>query len=66
MDSTALPDVEGGLFDTHLHIIAPGFPLIPNRGYTPDFFTVDDHLVRNRWASPAEAAPSLAASRAST
>ncbi|MFZ5503909.1 MAG: amidohydrolase family protein [Pseudomonadota bacterium] len=48
MDSTALPDVEGGLFDAHLHIIAPGFPLIPNEGYTPDYFTVDDYLARAR------------------
>lgn len=48
MDSTALPDVEGGLFDAHLHIIAPGFPLIPNQGYTPDYFTVDDYLARAR------------------
>lgn len=46
MNSTALPDVEGGLFDAHLHIITPGFPLIPNQGYTPDFFTVDDYLAR--------------------
>lgn len=48
MNSTALPDVEGGLFDAHLHIIAPGFPLIPNQGYTPDYFTVDDYLARVR------------------
>lgn len=48
MNSTALPDVEGGLFDAHLHIIAPGFPLIPNQGYTPDYFTVDDYLARTR------------------
>ncbi|WP_020165762.1 amidohydrolase family protein [Methyloversatilis discipulorum] len=48
MNSTALPDVEGGLFDAHLHIIAPGFPLIPNQGYTPDYFTVDDYLARAR------------------
>lgn len=48
MDSTALPNVEGGLFDAHLHIIAPGFPLIPNQGYTPDYFTVDDYLARAR------------------
>ena len=48
MNGTALPDVEGGLFDAHLHIIAPGFPLIPNQGYTPDYFTVDDYLDRAR------------------
>lgn len=48
MNSTALPGVEGGLFDAHLHIIAPGFPLIPNQGYTPDYFTIDDYLARAR------------------
>ena len=46
MTPASIPDIEGGLFDAHLHIIAPGFPLIPNQGYTPDFFTVDDYLGR--------------------
>lgn len=36
------------IFDAHLHIIAPGFPLTPNQGYLPDFFTVDDYLARAR------------------
>ena len=35
-------------FDAHLHIIAPGFPLTPNQGYRPDFFTVDDYLAQAR------------------
>lgn len=46
MTPASIPDIEGGLFDAHLHIIAPGFPLIPNQGYTPDFFTVYDYLAR--------------------
>jgi len=32
------------IFDSHLHIIDPAFPLVPNRGYLPDPFTVDDYL----------------------
>jgi predicted TIM-barrel fold metal-dependent hydrolase len=32
------------IFDAHLHIIAPGFELIPNQGYTPPYFTADDYL----------------------
>lgn len=32
------------IFDAHLHIIDPAFPLTPNRGYLPDPFTVDDYL----------------------
>lgn len=35
-------------FDSHLHIIDPGFPLIPNQGYLPDSFTVDAYLNRIR------------------
>jgi predicted TIM-barrel fold metal-dependent hydrolase len=34
------------VFDAHLHIIAPGFPLTTNQGWLPDFFTVDDYLAR--------------------
>ena len=33
----------GGLFDSHLHIIDPNFPLVSNRGYRPDPFTVEDY-----------------------
>lgn len=34
------------MFDAHLHIIDPRFPLTPNQGYLPDAFTVDDYLRR--------------------
>ncbi|MCL5966902.1 MAG: amidohydrolase family protein [Deltaproteobacteria bacterium] len=36
------------IFDSHLHIIDPAFPLVPNNGYLPDPFTVDDYLRRVR------------------
>lgn len=42
-----LSDVE--IFDSHLHIIDPDYPLIPNNGYLPDSFTVADY--RNHTAS---------------
>lgn len=32
------------IFDSHLHIIDPRFPLIPNQGFVPSSFTVDDYL----------------------
>lgn len=31
------------IFDSHLHIIDPRFPLVPNGGYLPPAFTVDDY-----------------------
>ena len=31
------------VFDAHLHIIDPRFPLIPNQGYVPDAFTDADY-----------------------
>lgn len=31
------------LFDAHLHIIDPRFPLVENQGYLPPPFTVDDY-----------------------
>ena len=34
------------VFDAHLHIIDPGFPLIANDGYLPDPFTVADYRQR--------------------
>lgn len=34
------------LFDAHLHIIDPRFPLVANQGYVPDAFTVEDYLER--------------------
>ncbi|MEU5840640.1 amidohydrolase family protein [Rhodococcus sp. NPDC047139] len=36
------------MFDAHLHIIDPRFPLVENDGYLPDPFTVDDYLARVR------------------
>ena len=35
-------------FDAHCHIIDKAYPLIPNNGYMPDFFSVDDYLARTR------------------
>ncbi|GAA5442398.1 hypothetical protein Misp06_00572 [Microbulbifer sp. NBRC 101763] len=32
------------IFDSHLHIIAPGFPLYSNQGFTPEPFTTADYL----------------------
>ena len=34
------------VFDAHLHIIDPRFPLVPNQGYLPGSFTVDDYRER--------------------
>ncbi|GAB3706199.1 amidohydrolase family protein [Corynebacterium nasicanis] len=34
------------LFDTHLHIIDPRYPLIPNQGYVPEAFSVADYRRR--------------------
>jgi predicted TIM-barrel fold metal-dependent hydrolase len=31
------------VFDAHLHIIDPRFPLVANQGYVPEPFTVDDY-----------------------
>jgi predicted TIM-barrel fold metal-dependent hydrolase len=31
------------VFDAHLHIIDPRFPLLANRGYRPEPFTVEDY-----------------------
>lgn len=36
------------IFDSHLHIIDPAFPLTPNKGFLPDPFTVDDYLRKAR------------------
>jgi predicted TIM-barrel fold metal-dependent hydrolase len=38
---THLPDVP--LFDAHVHVIDPRFPLVPNRGFLPDPYTVADY-----------------------
>ena len=37
---------ELAVFDAHLHIIDPRFPLTPNQGYVPEPFTVDDYRAR--------------------
>ena len=34
------------LFDSHFHIIDPNFPLVPNNGFVPDAFTVENYLKR--------------------
>lgn len=36
------------VFDAHLHIIDPAFPLQTNKGYRPPVFTVDDYRNRTR------------------
>lgn len=36
-------DIPGGIFDAHLHIVDPRFPLVPNRGYLPPPFTCADY-----------------------
>jgi predicted TIM-barrel fold metal-dependent hydrolase len=36
------------VFDGHLHIIDPRFPLVFNKGYLPDPFTVEDYLERTK------------------
>jgi predicted TIM-barrel fold metal-dependent hydrolase len=34
------------VFDAHLHIVDPRFPLVPNQGFVPEPFTVDDYRRR--------------------
>ena len=34
------------IFDAHLHVIDPRFPLVPNDGYLPDPFTAETYLER--------------------
>lgn len=36
-------DARPQLFDAHLHIVDPRFPLVANRGYLPEPFTVADY-----------------------
>jgi len=38
--ATGSPTLRHPLFDAHLHIINPRFPLVPNAGYLPPSFTV--------------------------
>jgi predicted TIM-barrel fold metal-dependent hydrolase len=39
------------LFDSHLHIIDPRFPLVANQGYVPEAFTVEDYRERTHHLS---------------
>src|ERR1700749_2779348 len=32
------------IFEAHCHIIDHRFPIVPNQGYTPPNFTLDDYL----------------------
>lgn len=34
------------VFDAHLHVIDPRFPLVENQGFVPEPFTVDDYRAR--------------------
>lgn len=34
------------IFDSHLHIFAPSFPLKSNQGYLPEYFTVENYKSR--------------------
>jgi predicted TIM-barrel fold metal-dependent hydrolase len=34
------------VFDTHFHIVDPRFPVMPNQGFLPPVFTVDDYRSR--------------------
>ena len=34
------------IFDAHFHVIDVRFPLVPNQGYLPPEFTVDDYRAR--------------------
>ncbi|WP_406278468.1 amidohydrolase family protein [Embleya sp. NBC_00896] len=34
------------VFDAHLHVVDPRFPLVANHGYLPPPFTADDYLTR--------------------
>lgn len=39
------PDV---IFDAHFHVIDPRFPLVPNKGYLPDRYTINDYRERTK------------------
>jgi len=43
-----MPAAPLAVFDAHLHIIDPRFPLETNQGFRPAFFTVPDYLSRMR------------------
>jgi len=40
------PAARPALFDAHLHVIDPRYPLIPNDGYLPPAFTAEDYRAR--------------------
>jgi predicted TIM-barrel fold metal-dependent hydrolase len=42
----AVPTEPMRIFDAHLHIIDPRFPLVANHGYLPEPFTVPDYRLR--------------------
>jgi len=42
------PAAGSGWFDSHLHIIDPRFPLVPNQGYLPEPFPAGDYLAAVR------------------
>jgi predicted TIM-barrel fold metal-dependent hydrolase len=39
------------VFDAHLHVIDPRFPLVENQGYVPEPFTVEDYCARTHHLS---------------
>ncbi len=41
-----MPTSDFPFFDAHFHVIDPRFPLVPNRGYLPERYTVRDYLER--------------------
>ena len=41
-DARSVP-ADHPLFDAHVHVIDPRFPLVPNRGFLPDPYTVADY-----------------------
>ena len=44
--SKHFPVFDFPMFDSHLHIIDPRFPLTPNNGYLPEPFSCDDYMAR--------------------
>lgn len=41
-----LPQARGPIFDAHLHIVDPRFPLVPNAGFVPEAFDVAAYRAR--------------------
>ena len=42
--ATKVTDSQGQIFEAHCHIIDHRFPIVPNQGYVPPNFTLDDYL----------------------